>query len=134
MNTSSVQTALRILRDELFPGSMPSAAGENPPHDLRTKADFVRAVEALAGDFSRRAFAESDIYDMKAVFVLCPYNTWKQTFGEPRDVEEYHVAACHRAVRMWEQPCSDGVVRCVGYFVDDPHDGRWVVLTRVCLF
>jgi hypothetical protein len=37
-------------------------------------------------------------------------------------------------VQAWEQRCSDGVVRCVGYFVDDPHDGQWVFLTRVCLF
>ena len=34
--------------------------------------------------------AEFGIDDMEAVFLACPYDTWKQTFGEPRDIQEHH--------------------------------------------
>ncbi len=116
-----------ILLDELYP-IMPSAVEEN----LRlSKADFVHAVETLAGELDKPQFLTDDL---ESVFVACPFDTWKQTFGEPRNIEEHHAVACHSAIQAWEQPCSDGVAHCVGCFVDDPHDGQCVVLTRVCLF
>ena len=118
-----------ILLDEMHP--MPSTAEENPPLDLLSRADFVHAVGTLAGELDKPQFLTDDL---EAVFVACPYDTWKQTFGELRDIQEHHVLACHSAVEAWEQPCRDGVVHCVGYFVDDPLDGKWVFLTRVCLF
>ena len=115
------------ILDELYP-IMPSAVEENLP---LSKADFVHAVEALAGELDKPRFLTDDL---EAVFVTCPYDTWKQTFGEPRGIQEHRVLACHSAVEAWVQPCSDGVVHCVGYFVNDPYDGKWVILTRVCLF
>jgi len=54
-----------ILLDELFP--MPSAAKKNPPHDLLSKADSVRAVKKLAGNLT----AEFDTEDMENVTMSC---------------------------------------------------------------
>ncbi len=116
-----------ILLDELHP--IRSTAEENLPHDLLSKADFLHAVETLAGNLT----SEFTAGDMETFFATCPYDTWKQTFGEPRGIQEHRVA-CQSAVQAWEQPCSDGLVHCVGHFVDDPHRGQCVVLTRVCLF
>ena len=113
---------------------MDSAAEEIPARDLLSKADFIHSVETLAGDASKPAITVSGNDDMVAVCVSCPYTVWKQSFGEPRDIEEHSVVAGHTAVRAWEQPCRDGTVHCVGYFVDEPRDGPCVVLTRVCLF
>ncbi len=119
-----------------FPSILLDEAEKNPPHVL-SKADFLHAVETLAGNLTAEfttggtllSEQSSCLHDMENVFVACPFDTWKQTFGEPRGV-----VACQSAIQAWEQPCSDGVVHCVGYFVDDPHDGQCVVLTRVCLF
>ncbi|MEI8375726.1 MAG: hypothetical protein WCJ35_23130 [Planctomycetota bacterium] len=111
-----------------FPSILLDEAVENSPHDLLSKADFVHAVETLAGDLSKHAIAASGIDDMESVYSTCPYDTWKQTFGRVRDIQEHH------SVQTWEQPCSDGVVHCIGYFVDDPDDRKWVIVTRICLF
>jgi hypothetical protein len=116
-----------ILLDELYP-ILPSAVEKNPPHDLLSKADFVHGVETLVGKLEEPRFANFLTDDLEAVFVACPDDTWKRTFGEPRGIQEHH------AIQAWEQPCNDGVVHCVGYFVDDFNDGKWVILTRVCLF
>ena len=107
------------------PSILLEEAEGNPTHDPLSKVDFLCAVETLA-DMPQRAEFLTD--DLEAVFVACPYDTWKETFGEPRDIREHHT------VQAWEQPCSDAVIHCVGYFVDDPDDGKWVVVTRVCLF
>jgi hypothetical protein len=107
-----------------FPSILLDEAEEHPPHDLLSKADFLHAVETLAGNLA----AEFTAGDMESIFVACPYDTWKQTFGEPRGIQERH------GIQAWEQPCSDGLVHCVGYFEDVPHDGQRVILTRICLF
>jgi len=104
-----------------------------PRQGLLSRADFIHAVETVAGELGKPGLA-GPAEDMESVFVACPCDTWKQAFGELRDIQEHHVTACHLAVQDWEQPCSDGIVHCVGYFVDDPREGQWVVLTRVCLF
>ena len=119
-----------------FPSILFDEAEKNSSPDLFSKADFLHAVETLAGN-STSEFTTGDtlfseqsscLHDMENVFVACPFDTWKQTFGKPQDVQDHH------AIQAWEQPCSDGVVHCVGNLVDDPHDGQRVVLTRVCLF
>jgi len=134
MNTSSILTAPCVVHDAVTLGKlhhsvMASAAAENPPRDLLSKAGFFHALADLSNGLAR-----SDIADMEAVSLACRYDTWKQAFGEPRNIQEHPVVACHLAVQAWEQPCSDGTVHCVGYFVDDPQDGQCVILTRVCLF
>jgi hypothetical protein len=110
------------------------AAEENPSRELLTKADFLHAVEMVAGDLSKPAPAGSGSDGVEAVFVACSYDTWRRTFGEPRGFREYQGVISAPPVEVWEQPCSDGVVHCVGYFVDDPYEGQRVILTRVCLF
>jgi len=107
-----------------FPRILLDKAEENPPPHLLSKADFLRAVVTLAGNLT----AEFTTGDIETVYMSCSYNNWKQTFGEPRNIQEHH------AIRTWEQPCRDGAVHCVGHFVDDPHDGQRVILTRICLF
>ncbi len=97
--------------------------------NLLSKTDFLHVVEMMAGDLT----AAFDADDLQTVYMSCPYDTWKQTFGEPRDIQKYHVAS-HSPVRAWEQLCSDGVVHCVGHFVGEPQDGQRIILTRVCLF
>ncbi len=113
-----------------FPRTPLDGAEENPPHHLLSKADFVHAVDTLAGNSA----AEFLTGDLESVFMSCSYDTWKQTFGEPQDIQEHHLVACQSAVQAWEQPCSDGMVHCVGYFLDEPRDSQCVVVTRVCLF
>ncbi|MGO9113463.1 MAG: hypothetical protein ACLP9L_29890 [Thermoguttaceae bacterium] len=112
-----------------FPTLLLDEAEKNLPHDLLSKADFLYAAKTLAGNLSKPSLAGPGTNDMETVFVACPFDAWKQTFGEPRGV-----VACQSAIQAWEQRCSDGVVHCVGYLLDDPHDGQCVVLTRVCLF
>ena len=129
MNVSSVHTAPCVLRGELHSRFIPSAVEENPPHDLLSMADFLLAVEMLGGEPSKPVLG-----DVLAVFVVCPYDTWKQTFGEPRDIQECRGVVSYPPVDVWEQACSEGVVHCVGHIVDDPHNGQRVILTRVCLF
>ena len=129
MGVSSVHTAPCILRGELHPSLMPSAAVENPPHDLLSMADFLKAVEMLSGEPSKPGLG-----DVLAVFVACSCDTWKQTLGEPRDIQEYRGVVSDPPVEVWEQPCRDGVVHCVGHIVGDPHNGQRVILTRVCFF
>ena len=107
-----------------FPSILIDEAEKNSPPDLLSKAEFLHAVGTVAGNLT----AEFTTGDMETFCMSCSYDTWKQTFGEPRDIQEHHF------VRAWEQPCSDGVVHCVGHFVDDPHDIKWVILTRICLF
>ena len=114
MNASLARTSPCILIDEATEDCLPLS-----------KTDFVHAVETLAADVSKPALG---VDDMESVYLTCPYDTWIQTFGEPQDIQEHH------SVQAWEQPCSDGVVHCVGCFMDDPNDGKWVILTRVCLF
>ena len=120
------------LLDELH--RIPSAAEGNRSHEILSKADFLHAVEMLAGKLTRPGLGEFDGDDMEAIFVACPYNTWKEIFGELPGFRECRGVVSHPPVEVWEQPCSDGVVHCVGYCVDDPHDGQSVILTRVCLF
>ena len=110
------------------PSIVLDAAEGSPPHDLLSKAEFLCAIEMLAEELDKPRLATFLTDDLEAVFVACPFDTWKQMFGEPLDIQEHH------SVQAWEQPCSDGVVHCIGYFIDDPHDGKWVILTRVCLF
>ena len=134
MNASSIHTAPCILHDAVTLGMLhhsftTSAAAENTPHDLLSKADFLHAVEDMSNGLVR-----SEIEDMEAVSLACHYGTWKHVFGEPRNVQEYRGGVSQPSVEVWEQPCSDGTVHCVGYFVNDPQDGQCVVLTRVCLF
>ena len=134
MDDSFDPTAPCTLRGKLHASLLPATAEDNPPRGLRSKADFLHAVETVAGDLSKPGLAGPGADDMETIFVACPCDTWKQAFGELRDIQAHHVVACHLAVQAWEQPCSDGTVHCVGYFVDDPQEGQWVVLTRVCLF
>ena len=134
MNAFSFDTGPCILRGKLHPSFIPAATEAGPPHDLLTKADFLHAVESLAGQSSKPGRAALDTDDMETVCMSCPYSTWEKTFGEPRDFREYRGIVSDPPVEVWEQPCSDGAVRCVGYFVDDPRDGPCVILTRVCLF
>ena len=63
MNASPDYTPPRILRGELHPSLMPSAAVENPPHDLLSMADFLRAVGMLGGELSKPVLG-----DVLAVF------------------------------------------------------------------
>jgi hypothetical protein len=111
MNASSACKAPCILLDEVMEEGLPL-----------NKYDFVHAVETLAGDVRKPAD------DLEEVYLTCPYDIWKQVFGEPRNIQEHH------SVQVWSQPCSDGVVHCVGSIVDDPCDGKVVILMRVCLF
>ena len=113
-----------------FPRILLDEAEKNSPPHLLSKADFLHAVKTLAGKLT----AEFTTDDMENVSVACPYDTWKQTFGELRDLREYRGIVVDPPIEVWEQPCNDGTVHCVGYFVDDPHDGQCVVLRRVCLF
>ena len=129
MNVSSVHTAPCVLRGELHPSLMPSAAVENPPHDLLSMADFLRAVGMLGGELSKPVLG-----DVLAVFMVCSCDTWEQTFGEPRDIQEYRGVVSCPPVDVWEQLCSDGVIHCVGHIVGDSYNGQRVILTRVCLF
>ena len=112
-----------LLRMYPIPGGGRKAAARSPE-----QGRFSSCRRDVAGD------AGADSYDMASVLLSCPYDTWKQTFGEPQDIQKYRGVEPDPHVEGWEQPCSDGVVRCVGHFVDDPHDGKWVVLMRVCLF
>ena len=130
MNAPSVHTAPCILSSEQHPSFMPSVAEETPPHRLFSKADFFHAIEMLAGEPGVAEFVD----DMEAVVVAWPLDAWKQAFGEPRNLRIYRGIVSDPPLEVWEQRCSDGVVHCVGYFVDDPHDGQRVVVTRVCLF
>ncbi len=127
MNASSVHTAPCCGKQH--PRFMPSAAEENLPHDLLSNADFLNAVEMLSGEPSKPGLG-----DTLAVFVACSRDTWKQTFGEPQDIHEYRGVVAYPPVEVWEQPCSDGVVHCVGHIVGDPRNGQRVILIRVCLF
>jgi hypothetical protein len=129
MNASSIHTAPCVLRGELHPSLLPSAAEENPPHDLLSMADFLRTVGMLGRELSKPVLG-----DVLAAFVVCSYDTWKQTFGEPRDIQECRGVVSCPPVDVWEQACSEGVVHCVGHILDDPHNGQMVILTRVCLF
>ena len=129
MNASSVHTAPCIPRGDLHPSLMLSAAEENPPHDLPSMADFLRAVGMLDGGRS-----EPGLGDVVAVFVVCPYDAWRQTFGDLKDNQAYRGVVSYPPVDVWEQACRDGVIHCVGHIVDDPHNGQRVILTRVCLF
>ena len=123
-----------ILRGELPSGLTTLAADSLSSRDLLSKADFVHAVQTLAVSSSKAGPGESAPDGLGHVLVACAQDTWKQAFGEPRKIQEYRGAVSDPPVEVWEQPCSDGVVHCVGYFVDDPHDGQRVVLARVCLF
>lgn len=107
-----------------FPSTRLDETEKNSPPHLLSKADFLRAVDTRAGDLTA-GFTTGDI---KTVYMSCSYNTWKRTFGEPRNIQERH------AIQTWEQPCSDGLIYCVGHFVDDSHAGQRVILTRVCRF
>ncbi len=54
-----------VLLDELHP--RPSAAKENAPHDLLSKADSVHTVEMLAGELT----TEFTTGDMENVVMSC---------------------------------------------------------------
>jgi hypothetical protein len=132
MDAFFLPTGPCILRETLQGSFMSVGADANRSHDLLSKADFLHAVATVTEGSGTPAGSGGE--DMEAVFVTCPYDTWKQAFGEPRDFREYRGIVSDPPVEVWEQPCSDGMVRCVGYLVNDPHHGPWVIVTRVCLF
>ena len=129
MGVSSVHTAPCILRGELHPSLMPSAAVENPPHDLLSMADFLKAVEMLSGEPSKPGLG-----DVLAVFVACsvtPGNKPSESHATSKNI------GALSPILPWKfgsSRCRDGVVHCVGHIVGDPHNGQRVILTRVCFF
>jgi hypothetical protein len=94
-----------------------------------TRAVFFHLVAMLGGDVGRSATG-----DVAIVRLVCPYGAWRHNFGELRCIQEYRAAASRSSIEVWEQPCSDGTVHCVGNLVDDLHEGQFVVLMRVCDF
>ncbi len=49
----------------------------------------------------------------------CPSETWCMVFGEPDRIEQHDESEPIFPVEVWEYPCVDGPIRCVGYQVDD---------------
>jgi hypothetical protein len=69
-----------------FPSILLDEAEENLPHDLLSKAEFLRAVKTLV----RELPVQFTTGDMENLFLACPFDTWKQAFGEPRDIQEHY--------------------------------------------
>jgi hypothetical protein len=112
----------------------PCGTVENSP-GLFSRAGFLRMVGALADEsIPSKPPIDFKNGDMESVFVSCPYFTWIQLFGEPRNVEQRAVEVGKSAIHAWEQVCGDGSVHCVGHFVGDPDVGHTIILTRVCNF
>lgn len=106
----------------------------NPSQHRLSKVDFLRAVATCTSESNKPRLAEFEAGGVESILMFCPYSTWVQAFGEPRDVREHRLSVCQSAIQLWEQPCSDGIVHCLGHFINGSSDDPTVVLTRVCNF
>lgn len=99
-----------------------------------SRRDFLRAVQLLGGGLNvRKVRGKRDLFEVVPVHLSCPHETWVKVFGEVRGPEEQETAAGNPGVHVWEHPCADGRVTCIGHLFERSPGVPWVVLVRVCL-
>ena len=106
------------------------------PVGCRSRSDFLRTLRQqgslLQGGYCRFDAAMQQIRDVQHVYLRCRYQQWVEAFGEPEAVSSGSDSAMGTAVHIWQHPCVDGPVTCIGHFFEHPSGVRWVLLIRVC--
>lgn len=105
---------------------------------LLNREEFLRALRwlgaKLGARYCRSNGAKTGVEEVQAAVLRCSRDTWKRTFGEPSNVAECHerTAACIPQPRYcWEQPCTEGAVKCIGYMFERLPDGSKAILLEV---
>lgn len=101
-----------------------------------TRAGFLQTINLLAESPCRKDFLHDGSNREKtgvwSTLVSCPYEVWERFFGEPEAAVQYEDDLLAEPLQMWQQPCSDGLVECIGHLFDRPRQGRWVIVARIC--
>jgi hypothetical protein len=119
-----VRRALALLGQPTFGVATVSPAG--------TRRDFLQALQVLGAKSNRYRLAGGDPLPRTIpLHISCPYQTWLQVFGKPRQLEKHGSSSSGVAVHLWKQECKDGAVTCIGQVSERLPGLRWVVVMRV---
>jgi len=107
-------------------------------HLRLSRSGFLKKLTQLRARFIQRTgcrdCGDREVRQTRIVFFSRPYAVWERAFGPIESISNRCSSTSGElSVQVWEQPCSDGPVICVGHVFECSSGVKWILLVRLCL-